>query len=220
MFLSLTRMESLIAREFLHLCSSSVVGMVLVNTVTELMYEVFPGEIPSSDMAAMVAGLDWDEITHLREESKLSNQGWQAILKSIERSEQASTQEDTRGGGRPLARKRQFQNQALGDWPLSVIRCNSVKDYWLVYKAGLKAGNGTEEQRAGARNYIHMFDLYHEELCAGQLRLSSRNRYRHIADCGHDINVRRPEIIAEEVRWVLEQLEAAGLADRNQHLAS
>jgi len=33
------------------------------------MYEGFPGLVTSSDMAAVVAGLDWDEITHLRRES-------------------------------------------------------------------------------------------------------------------------------------------------------
>jgi len=81
------------------------------------------------------------------------------------------------------------------------------------------AGNGTEEQRAGARNFIEKFDLYDDELRAGQLRLSSRNRYRHVADCGHDIEVRRPAIIVEEVIWVFEQLKAAGLANGSQHLA-
>jgi hypothetical protein len=28
----------------------------------------------------------------------------------------------------------------------------------------------------------------------------------YIADCGHDFPVRRPEIIREELRWILEHL--------------
>ena len=70
------------------------------------------------------------------------------------RTEKGSNAEDTRGSGRPLAAKRQFQYQALSDWPLSVIRCNFANDWRAKYEAGVNLSNGTEEQRAGARKFV------------------------------------------------------------------
>lgn len=64
------------------------------------------------------------------------------------------------------------------------------------------------EQRAGARRFIERFELFDDDLRAGQLRLLSRNRFVHIANCGHDFPMRRPEIIAEEMRWILEHFSS------------
>ena len=205
---------SIIAREFLDLYTPSVAGMVLADSATELMYEVFSEPLPGADMAAIAEGIDVVKLTHLREESKLTDKEWEGAIEAIERTAPASNAEDCRGSGRPLARKRQFQMQALGHQPLSVIRCNTANDYRVVYEAGVEAGNGTEEQRAGARKFIETWELYDDELRAAQLRLSSKCRYKHIADCGHDIAIRRPEVIAKEVRWVLDQLASSELPDR------
>jgi alpha-beta hydrolase superfamily lysophospholipase len=64
---------ALIAREFLDLHSSgraSAVGMVLAESATELMYEVFP-TLGDADYNAVTAGIGFVELTHLCEESKL-----------------------------------------------------------------------------------------------------------------------------------------------------
>ncbi len=197
---------SIVAREFLDLYTDSVAGMVLADSATELLYEVFSEPLPGADMAAIAESIDVAKLTHLREESSLTDREWETAIEAIERTAPASNAEDCRGSGRPLARKRQFQMQALGHQPLSVIRCNTAHDYRIVYEAGIAAGNGTEEQRAGALKFIETWELYDDELRAAQLRLSSKCRYKHIADCGHDVAIRRPEVIAKEVRWVLEQL--------------
>jgi pimeloyl-ACP methyl ester carboxylesterase len=67
---------ALIAREVLDLRSSSrasVVSIVLAESATELMYEVFP-TLDDVDYNAVTAGIDFVELTHLREESKLSDE--------------------------------------------------------------------------------------------------------------------------------------------------
>ena len=204
---------ALIAREFLALQSSSsggVVGMVLVESATELMFETFP-ILDDADYNAVTAGVDFVELTHLRKESKLSDEQWEAMISAIVRTEPGSKAENTRGSGRPLAAKKQFQKQALGRQPLSVIRCNFPNDWRIVYEAGVKMGNGTDEQQAGARKFVEKWELFDDDLRTCQLRLSSRNRYRQFTDCGHDVPLRRPEYIAEEVRWVLGQLKSDGV---------
>jgi pimeloyl-ACP methyl ester carboxylesterase len=201
---------ALVAREFLDLHSSSrasVVGMVLAESATELMYEVFP-TLSDADYNTVTAGIDFVELTHLREESKLSDEQWKAVVSAIARTEQGSKTEDTRGSGRSLAAKNQFQNQALDQWPLSVVRCNFPNDWRVMYEAGLKMGNGSKEQQAEARKFVETWELFDDDLRACQLRLSGRSRYRQFTDCGHDVPVRRPEYISEEIKWVLEQLES------------
>lgn len=141
---------ALVAGEFLDLhLPGVVVGMILAESATELLYEVFP-TLDDADYNAVTAGVDFVELTHLREESKLSDEQWDAMVAAILRSEQGSEAENKRGSGRTLAAQKQFQNQALGHWPLSVIRCNFPHDRRVMYEAGVKMGNGTKAQRAGA----------------------------------------------------------------------
>ena len=116
--------------------------MVLADAATEMMQAVF---------AAITAGLGFAELTRLREESCLSGEEWDGAVKATGRTERDSRAEDTRGSGRPLAAKQQFRLQAMGQQPLSVIRCDMVKDCRIMHEAGVKAGNGSEEERAVVR---------------------------------------------------------------------
>ena len=107
--------------------------------------------MPLPEFAAVTAGLDFAELTHLRGESCLSGKEWDEAVKATDRTERDSRAEDTRGSGRPLAVKQQFRLQAMGQQPLNVIRCDMVKDCRIMHEAGVKAGNGSEEERAVVR---------------------------------------------------------------------
>ncbi|MCJ1245873.1 hypothetical protein MMC30_003077 [Trapelia coarctata] len=194
----------IIAREFLalHPAEEEVVGMVLVDTATELMYDLFSRRIPDPDFAAVAAGIDLAALTHLKEESRLSGEDWQTALTAIARSEAAAGAELSHESGRPLAAKQQFQKQAFGHRPLSVVRCNSARDYQTVYEKGVEMGNGTEAERRGARRFVETWELFDDELREAQCRLSGQKRYVRVGDCGHDVAIRRPEVVVEEVRWV------------------
>jgi pimeloyl-ACP methyl ester carboxylesterase len=198
---------AIIAREFLHTTRSlsGVAGMVLVDSATELMYQTL-SPIPPAELLAVFGNLDWEALTNLREESKLNDEEWETLVNAVQRTVPGAEAEDNHGSGRTLARRRQFESQAFGNRPLSIMRCNSAHDYQMMYDAGVEAGNGTVEQRQRARWWIETFVIFDDELRFAQTSLSNQSRYVHYSDCGHDIVVRKPELIAEEIKWVMRQL--------------
>lgn len=48
-----------------------------------------------------------------------------------------------------------------------------------------------------------------ERLKRAQLRLSSNARYVRVGDCGHNVVRDRPDVVAEEVKWVLDNVVCA-----------
>jgi hypothetical protein len=81
------------------------VGMILAESATELIYKVFP-TLDDADYNTVTAGANFVELTHLREESKLSDEQWETMASTIWGSEKGSKAENTRGSGRPLAAKK------------------------------------------------------------------------------------------------------------------
>lgn len=106
-----------------------------------------------------------------------------------------------------MAAKQQFRLQAMGQQSLSVIQCDMAKDYRIMYEAGVKAGNGSEEERAVVRQFIETWELFDDELRAAQLGLSGESRYRVALEYGHNVLIRKPEVIVEKVKWVLKELD-------------
>jgi pimeloyl-ACP methyl ester carboxylesterase len=190
----------------------SVVGMVLADTGTELMYQVFPEGIPHPVLETIADGLDLAELTHLKEESGMSDEEWDRTEEMTERTAQRGAKkgnEAVRPSALNLAKKRLLNFDSiplLGDMPLSVMRANFAKDFWTMYDAGVERGNGTEEERIEARNYIQRWELFDDQIRILQLRLSTCTEYKYFADVGHDIPIRRPQVVVEQVKWALEQL--------------
>ncbi|KAF2093831.1 alpha/beta-hydrolase [Rhizodiscina lignyota] len=197
----------IIARTFLEQHSEAIAGMVLADTAAELMYELWP-HVPATSLEAVGKDVDFLKLTHFLEESGYTEEELEAIIKAIERTQPAAIAEDNRTGVRALAQRRQYTRVIMGDKPLSVIRCNMARDYRIIYEAGVKAGNGTEAEREDAKRFIETFDIYDDVIRAAQVRLSRNSKYVVIEDCGHDVPMRRPRIIANEVEWVLEQLQS------------
>jgi pimeloyl-ACP methyl ester carboxylesterase len=197
---------AIIAREYLHLYSSDVAGMVLMDASTERNIELFQN--PDLDLNAMVGNLRFAEVTGLRAAAQLSREEWKVRAMDIARG-MATSQVEAMARDevcRALAEKEQFKKQALGDRPLSVIRCNGLMDYRRLYEKAVEAGNGTEAQRAAFRELLEKWDGMDDEMQEEQLRLSRRSRVVHLPDCGHNVHLIRPEIVAEEIRWVREQI--------------
>lgn len=182
----------------------TVTGMILAETATELTYQLYP-QIPSSSLQAVAAGLDLTELTNGRQEAKFTDEEWDAIIEANARTAEAASAEDNRGSALALAQHLQFQHHVMSPWPVVVIRCDMANDFRIIYAAGVKRGQGTEQQRIDAMAFINQFELYDDELKAAQLRLSSCRRYVNFPQRGHDDLVRRPEVYVEEVRWVMER---------------
>ncbi|KAL4960377.1 alpha/beta fold hydrolase [Aspergillus stella-maris] len=206
----------IIAREFLELCLKEhgppgeqgcdpVQGIVLAETATELMYQLFP-HIPPPALEKISQGVDYAEITHAREESGLTTSEWEKAMEAIQRTVPGAQREDNHASGRELAKLRQFERQVLGDNPLSVIRCDMTKDFRVLYKAGAERGQGTDEERVKAKEFIETLKLFDDEMRFSQTRLSASSRYRTFLEYGHDGVLRKPEIIVDEVKWILQSI--------------
>lgn len=147
-------------------------------------------------------------------ESKLTDEEWAAAVDEVARSEEAVRDEDIYGSAYALAHCQQYRRCVLNPWPLVVVRCNMAKDFRLLFKEGIRRGQGSEKQRAQAMVFILTWELLDDELSAAQLRLSSRHRYVCFENQAHDDTVRRPEIYVEEMRWTMshQKQEEPGLS--------
>ncbi|KAL1970264.1 hypothetical protein VTN77DRAFT_5424 [Rasamsonia byssochlamydoides] len=196
---------SIVAREYLHLNLDDVAGMVLAEGSTERQCQFF--RIPDQNILAVLGSLKFAEVTELRARSQLTRDEWRTRAAEMARGVKAAQAEAAAFAEvcETLAQKDQYNKQALGARPLSVIRCRSSRDYERIYESGVRAGNGTEEQREAFRRLLDQWDGIDKDLQEEQLKLSSHSRLVDIPDCGHNVNLVRPDVMADEIRWVMNQ---------------
>jgi hypothetical protein len=110
----------------------------------------------------------------------------------------------------PTMEQQQFRTQILGKKPLSVIRGNTLIGKWKQLeqaRATSDPNDPTSQANLQAqRHFLGAVDKEDERLKRAQLALSSHGRYVHIQDCGHDVIDQKPGPVAEEVRWVMDNL--------------
>lgn len=99
----------------------AVQGMTLVDTATELLYELFQPQIPPPALMAVAKGVDLADLTHLREDMGLSEQEYCDVLKAVERTVPGAETEDCRATASNLLRCQQFPNHTASPWPVLVI---------------------------------------------------------------------------------------------------
>lgn len=201
-FLALAAREQQRAGEVLE---SAVAGVVLVEAVTELMYDLFEPSIPPPVFFDVTRGVDYGAVTHTRERSGLTEYEWEHVATMIRRTAAATDYEDCRVSARRLLREQQLANQALGDIPLAVVRADFSQEFRLMFEAGEMMGTGTEEESLECRAFLGKLRLHDDELRASQLRLSSVNRYITALDHGHSVLITGPEVGVDAVLWVLER---------------
>ncbi|KAL5340209.1 Alpha/Beta hydrolase protein [Aspergillus crustosus] len=196
----------IIAREFLSLYPDLVAGMVLCDASTERASEFF--SIPDPNIAAVLGDLKFAAVTGLRRDTVLSDDEWRARAKDIYAGLETAHAEAAAFGEvcASLKAKQQIRNQALGNRPLSVIRANTARDYQRVYQAGVEAGKGDEEQRRAFREVLGVWEEVDQMMQEEQLGLSGLSRFVRLEDCGHNVHLIRPDVIAGEVRWVRERV--------------
>ena len=88
-----------------------------------------------------------------------------------------------------------------------VLRFNIASDYQKMFDEGVRLGDGTDEERDKARKFILLFELYHDSLARAQCPLSSDVEYSAYIEYGHDIPIRKPAFVAEEIRRYLLRLK-------------
>lgn len=184
-----------------------IAGMVLPEAGSEILYTVTEPRFPPIALDKMTADVDYEAVTHLREQSKLTDEEWTHIFDLIQRTEdKAMKGEDARVSARRLLRLQQYLHQTLGKAPLSVVRADLVKEFRLLFDAAVKMGKGTEQERNECRLFLETTGLLDDEMRMGQLRLSrGPTKYRRELDHGHAFPMTGPEMIVEEVLWVLDR---------------
>ncbi|KAE8144824.1 Alpha/beta hydrolase fold-1 [Aspergillus avenaceus] len=196
----------MIAREYLHLYPSDVVGMVLADASTERLSELMLD--PDLNIPAVQGKLNFALVTGLRESAQVTQDEWRARASDIARGIATSQVEATLvvETCNTLKAREQYKNRTLGNKPLSVIRGRGVRDYQRIYEEGVKAGNGTETQRAAFGRLMTRWDSHDQAAQYEQLQLSFNNRLIDLPDCGHNIQLLRPDVFANEVLWVWNQV--------------
>ena len=110
--------------------------------------------------------------------------------------------------------QRQNSRQALGSRPLSVIRGNSLITKFKELES-LESDGKTLDAR---RKTLEQWDKEDTRLKRAQLALSKNHRYIHLPDCGHGVVRERPDVVIEQVEWVMQNLDASEQAQRSKTL--
>lgn len=112
----------------------------------------------------------------------------------------------------PHVEEEQYRRQILGDAPLSVVRGNTLRrkqDEW-VKAAALARTPAQREQLEPQRLMLEQWEAEDERLKRKQLGLSRRSRFAQVKDVGHHVIRERPDVVAEEVKWVMAEIEGSG----------
>ncbi|KAF2828959.1 alpha/beta-hydrolase [Ophiobolus disseminans] len=204
------------ARAFLALQPSSVAGLCLLDTATELMLALF-SRVPPLELDAVARNVDFEALTHLREECGMSDEEWEYAAQAVPRCAEALKREDTHASAYRLAGELQTERVVMGDRPLSVVHLNMARDCRMMFDAGVALGDGTEEERSVAGEFIERFGLFQDMIARAQCGLSRDARYVYYEQWGHDLPIRRPEVAAVEVKRVVERVEENRLLSKAEY---
>ncbi|KAJ5628022.1 alpha/beta hydrolase fold protein [Penicillium lividum] len=198
----------IIAREYLHLYPSDVAGMVLAESSTEQQSDYF--RIPDPSVSAVQGDLKFAQVTGLRADTVLSRDEWRERAIDIARGAEAAQAEANSlvAVCHTLAEKKQLEKQAMGSRPVSVIRCNGARDYERIYQRGVEVGYGSVQQQKEFRDLLDRWPAVDKDLQEEQLRISSNTRLVYLPGCGHNVHLLRPDVVADEIHWVVMQAQA------------
>ena len=194
-----------LARLFLAQRPEDIVGLCLLDTNQEKTYIDRP--LDDGLLGTLMNGIDYYEVSGMRKNHKLDAEDVEAIFNGggDDDSEYSELEkQDYASSADALAAHKQFDNQVLGSYPVSVVRANTIRELNAILKAATEKGNGTEEQRAQVTKLFATFDTVEEKLQREQLRLSSQGRYFYAEDSGHNVQVYAPDLVVDEIRWILD----------------
>jgi pimeloyl-ACP methyl ester carboxylesterase len=188
---------------------SRVAGLVLVDTNQERTLEVTDWR--DSNIEALSKDIDYYTALGIRKEHKLTAEEFSLLMDELVKPHHIQAADRERIEYPPSLPKLAEKNimkmnpPLLGDRPLCVIIGRSGRDYQRLYDAGVERGNGTEEQRRRMRELIETWSEKEEALQREQLVYSTNSKVLIAEESGHRIELTQPEVIAEAVKWCLEE---------------
>lgn len=203
----------IISREFVELRQlagghDDIVGIVFVDANQEESIKLWP----DPNLEAISKDLDWNTVLGLTDDNVLSDVEWEAFM----RGRQSEKYQRTAGremehyipSCKALGELKQLERRPplLKGYPISVIRAYPEDDLRKAFEAGVEAGNGSVEQRREFGEKLGYYGELHERIQRDILKLSSKGKFVDLKDCGHMVPMVRPDVIAKEVDWVLQNL--------------
>ncbi|GKZ24240.1 hypothetical protein AbraIFM66951_002301 [Aspergillus brasiliensis] len=188
-------------REFLRVhTKSKVVGMVIVDSWRE------PNPLPRG-WFSLLGGVGFDAVLGLDVNHEFSEEEYQRVKEdevrneamfSVEEGFVAKSMEEV-NAGLPVG------VQALGDGRLSVVFGNRSVDFRKVLEFGTANGYGTQEVRESLAKRLETMEGVDEESQRTHLSLSRQSRFVYARGKAqtHNVHYVAPELIRDEVFWVL-----------------
>jgi pimeloyl-ACP methyl ester carboxylesterase len=199
----------ILAREIIALHPNDVAGLVLVDANQEHMLDVLDWRDPA--IRAVAGKLDYFEVTGVRRNHKLTDREWREYQddeSSPRHKKQAAAEwAEYEESFTTLASIQQLGKRPplLGDRPVCVVMGRNKMDYEKLYEAGVKAGYGTEQERAAYREILRTWEEKDSRLQLEQLSLSCYSRCVVAKESGHNVHLTQPEMVADATRWVLDE---------------
>lgn len=200
----------IILREFIARTGGNgaqIAGVVLVDANQPRTLQVLDWR--NADLAAVGKGVDGYRMPEFK--YRLTKEEWEALLaeEDTPKHQLQEKKEETEYGpsfevlaAKELGRK---SEPVYGDKPLCVLVGWPSIDWKAVYRVGVERGNGTEEERRKVRELISTCDEKHEGLQRENLSLSSNSKLVDAKESGHFIHLSQPDLVADGVKWVLEE---------------
>ncbi|KAI9696515.1 MAG: hypothetical protein M1820_008143 [Bogoriella megaspora] len=187
-----------------------VAGLVLVDANHETALQVLDPN--DASLEAISEGVDHYSAKGIAAEHKLTKEEWEAYVRdeATEKHKlqgQAEDDEYVSSFSNLLKKGLANRQPLLGDKPVYVIGGSRKRDWSGVYRAGVEKGNGTEEQRAYVRELIATADEKSAGLMREHLKLSTKGELIFADKSGHFVQLTQPEIVADGVNWVLDELQ-------------
>jgi len=151
------------------------------------------------------------EVVGLEQNRCVTDEEWQQIKKDDTENQPAAAIEEsymedsTRAVNQAVNGK-----QLLGAGPLSIIFANESVDFQKVYDYSVKNGTGTSSAREAMRKRLEDMEEIDETGQRAHLGLSSQRRFVYAEGIArtHNVHFVQPQLIVDEVRWVLSGLNS------------
>ncbi|OBT84843.1 hypothetical protein VE02_07298 [Pseudogymnoascus sp. 03VT05] len=203
-----------LVREFVALTGSGphIAGLVLVDANHETT--VGPLKKWIAALKPLNEGIDPYVARGMEAEKQLTQEEWEAFVgdEASEKFQLQAAKEDAayEPSFDTLKKKALEKKQPLlGGKPVFVIGGKRGWDGVRVYEAGVKRGNGTEEERRYLRETIEVIDEENDALIREHLRLSTRGEIVFARESGHFVQVTQPDVVVDGVKWVLDELKTS-----------
>jgi len=144
----------------------------------------------------------------LEENRVLSDREWDEVKRDGEGSGETVDEEEKVmfECTREVNRRVKEGGRVLGDGRLSVLFCDESVDFGKILSRAEEQGIGSEEAREELRVRLRDMSQVDERGQREHLGMSSRSRFVRADGTArtHNAQFVRPEVVVEEVRWVLE----------------